>query len=86
MTSVDRSMLIDLQGLTRGQLYRFPRGLGLGKTVAILGWLAPRAGSGGQQSQTQVFQHAGQICMAALTFIGAICYDPRGPARSKPMD
>ena len=45
MTSVDRSMLIDLQGLTRRQLYRFPRGLGLGKTAAIIKLAGQRVGS-----------------------------------------
>ena len=83
---VNRSLLIDLQGLTPQQLYRFPQGLGLWKTAAILSWLPPKASSGRQQSQTQVFQHAEQICMASLAFIGTISYCPRGPARSKPMD
>ena len=45
MTSVDRSMLIDLQGLTRRQLYRFPKGLGLGRTASIIKSAGQRVGS-----------------------------------------
>ena len=85
MATVDKSMVTNLQGLALLRLYRSFRGWLWQKPPPC--WVGrPQRRAVGAAKSIQVFQHAGQIYLAAFGFIGARCYCTLDAARNKMMD